>query len=187
MARVSSIHNPALAVEYDEVAHTQVAEAQATLGREDYQIATEIGISALDLKVWCQRHPELEEAITRGRTAYFAWCLPNVEKALREQAMKGNMQAIKFLLTNAEPDKWKERQTHEVSQVSAAEYATELNEAVARLAEAKRKAILGTGLSLPCPEGEITKTEDQKGKLSAEENNQDDESSRTPPGHDSEA
>jgi hypothetical protein len=119
--------------DYNPELHPALAEAWATAGRTDKQIAEKLGISESTLNLWKKKHPEFSESQKRGRSE------PDdqVERSLFERAIGYiNRNAVKifmpagaddpvyapyaehvapdvtaqiFWLKNRRPDRWRDR------------------------------------------------------------------------------
>ena len=81
-------------------------EHHAKLGLTQEQIAAILGIAATTLSEKKQNHPEIQEAITRGR----AKTVGALSSSLLEASEKGSVQAQIFALKNLSPESWSERQ-----------------------------------------------------------------------------
>lgn len=82
-------------------------EGWARNGLEQKQIAHNMGIAATTLCVWKNKHPEIAEAIAKGREVSDII----MENALYREGQKGNVAAIIFYLKNRKPKEWRDRPT----------------------------------------------------------------------------
>lgn len=74
-------------------------------GLTDAQIAAKIGICRDTLIQWKKRHPDISDALKRGKeTIDYA-----VENALLSKALCGDVTAQIFWLKNRRPDKWRDK------------------------------------------------------------------------------
>jgi len=80
-------------------------EHHAKLGLTQEQIAAILGIAATTLSEKKQDHPEIQEAISRGR----AKTIGALSSSLLESS-KSSVQAQIFALKNLSPESWSERQ-----------------------------------------------------------------------------
>ena len=81
-------------------------EHHAKLGLTQEQIAAILGFAATTLSEKKQNHPEIQEAITRGR----AKTVGALSSQLLSASEKGSVQAQIFALKNLSPESWSERQ-----------------------------------------------------------------------------
>lgn len=81
-------------------------EHQAGLGLTQEQIAAIIDIAPTTFSTKKQDHPEIQEAITRGR----AKSVGALSRSLLESGHQGSVQAQIFALKNLSPESWSERQ-----------------------------------------------------------------------------
>ena len=81
-------------------------EHQAGLGLTQEQIAAIIDIAPTTFSSKKQDHPEIQEAITRGR----AKSVGALSRSLLESGHQGSVQAQIFALKNLSPESWSERQ-----------------------------------------------------------------------------
>jgi len=83
----------------------QEAQALAAKGMAKYQIAESLGISYATLNNRENEFIEFFEAIAAGRKT----ACGNVEAALYDKAIEGDVPAIKYFMNNRDPDSWKDR------------------------------------------------------------------------------
>lgn len=74
-------------------------------GLTDEQIVHNMGIAASTLYQWKKRHPEIAEALKRGKEVVDY----EVENALLQKALGGDTTAMIFWLKNRRPDRWRDR------------------------------------------------------------------------------
>jgi predicted transcriptional regulator len=97
-------------VKIDDVNLEQV-EIIASLGMTDEEIAVILGISPRTLNYWKKRGPEFLQSLKRGKLkADF-----QIAKSLYEKAKAGDTTAMIFWLKNRQPERWRDRQQHDVS------------------------------------------------------------------------
>ena len=113
--------------EYCPASHPSEVERLAENGMEDYSIAIQLGITSRTMKTWRGQYPEFDEAYLRGKAEFLDASLSMVEDALYKKALKGDTRAMQFYLKNKDPQNWKDRQEHGVSQISPEEYAKQMN------------------------------------------------------------
>lgn len=77
----------------------------ARRGMNDEQIAAKIGIAPSTLYEWKKKYPEISEALKEGKD------LPDiqVEAALYQAALGGNVTAMIFWLKNRLPNSWRDK------------------------------------------------------------------------------
>lgn len=80
-------------------------EGRARDGLTEQEIAKSLGISRSTLYRWKEEHPELAQALRRGKEVVDY----QVEGALLQTALGGNTTAQLFWLRNRRPDKWKDK------------------------------------------------------------------------------
>lgn len=84
-------------------------EGWARDGLTDEQIAQNMGITAKTLYEWKKKYSEICESLKRNKDAADR----QVENALFENAINGNITAQIFWLKNRKPDKWRDKQEYE--------------------------------------------------------------------------
>ncbi len=85
--------------------------AWARDGLTDDQIANNMGISRSTLSEWKRKFPDISDALKKSKAVVDI----EVENALYQAALDGNMTAIIFWLKNRKPEKWRDRQQVEMS------------------------------------------------------------------------
>lgn len=80
-------------------------EGWARDGLTDEQLAEQCRISVSTLYAWKNRYPEISEALKRGKEVVDY----QVEKALLQKALCGDVTAQIFWLKNRKPDKWRDK------------------------------------------------------------------------------
>ncbi|MBC8612060.1 helix-turn-helix domain-containing protein [Massilimaliae timonensis] len=80
-------------------------EGWARDGLTDEQIAHNAGITAATLYEWKKKYPEISEALKKGKEVVDF----EVENALLQTALSGNVAAQIFWLKNRKPDKWRDK------------------------------------------------------------------------------
>lgn len=80
-------------------------EGWAREGLTDENIADKIGISTSTLYEWKNKYPEFAEALKEGKEVVDF----QVENALLQNALAGNITAQIFWLKNRKPDKWRDK------------------------------------------------------------------------------
>ncbi len=85
-------------------------EGWAKDGLTDEQISHNMGISASTLYEWKKKHPEFSETIKKGKEVVDY----EVENALLQQAMNGNVTACIFWLKCRRPEKWNDQRKPDV-------------------------------------------------------------------------
>lgn len=81
-------------------------EGWARDGLTNEQIAANVGVSAATLYNWKRDHLEIFEALKRGKEVVNY----QVENALLQSALNGNVTAQIFWLKNCRADKWRDKQ-----------------------------------------------------------------------------
>lgn len=84
-------------------------EGWARDGLTDEQIARNIGINPATLYEWKKKYPEISKSLKRSKDVADR----QVENALFENAINGNITAQIFWLKNRKPDKWRDKQEYE--------------------------------------------------------------------------
>jgi hypothetical protein len=84
-------------------------EGWARDGLTDEQIAQNMGITAKTLYEWKKKYSEICESLKRNKDVADR----QVENALFENAINGNITAQIFWLKNRKPDKWRDKQEYE--------------------------------------------------------------------------
>lgn len=84
-------------------------EGWARDGLTDEQIARNMGINPATLYEWKKKYPEIAESLKRSKDVADR----QVENALFENAISGNITAQIFWLKNRKPDKWRDKQEYE--------------------------------------------------------------------------
>ena len=80
-------------------------EGWARDGLTDEQIAHNAGSTAATLDEWKKKYPEISEALKKGKEVVDF----EVENALLQTALSGNVAAQIFWLKNRKPDKWRDK------------------------------------------------------------------------------
>ena len=80
-------------------------EGWARDGLTDEQISKNMCVGTRTLYEWKQKFPQISQALKRGKEVVDI----QVENALLELALKGNITAIIFWLKNRRPDKWRDK------------------------------------------------------------------------------
>ena len=80
-------------------------------GLTDEQIAKNMGVSVATLYNWKRDHLEILEALKESKEVADR----NVENALYEAALKGNITAQIFWLKNRKPKDWREKQLDDMT------------------------------------------------------------------------
>jgi hypothetical protein len=80
-------------------------EGWARDGLTDEQLAEQCRISVSTLYAWKNSYPEISEALKRGKEVVDY----QVEKALLQKALCGDVTAQIFWLKNRKPDKWRDK------------------------------------------------------------------------------
>lgn len=80
-------------------------EGWAREGLTDEQIANKIGISRSTLNDWKKKHPDISDTLKKGKEVVDT----QVENALLQSALDGNITAIIFWLKNRKPSQWKDK------------------------------------------------------------------------------
>lgn len=93
-------------------------EGWARDGLTDEQIAHNVGITATTLYEWKKRFPEISEALKKGKEVVDF----QVENALLQSALEGNITAQIFWLKNRQKVKWKDKPVED-AQTAALETA----------------------------------------------------------------
>ena len=84
-------------------------EGWARDGLTDEQIARNMGINPATLYEWKKKYPKIAESLKRSKDVADR----QVENALFENAISGNITAQIFWLKNRKPDKWRDKQEYE--------------------------------------------------------------------------
>ena len=80
-------------------------------GLTDEQIARNMGIGVRTLYEWKDRYPQISQSLKETKEIADR----NVENALYEQALKGNITAQIFWLKNRKPKDWREKQLEDMT------------------------------------------------------------------------
>lgn len=80
-------------------------EGWARDGLTDEQLAHNMGITAKTLYVWKNEHSAIREALKKGKEVADY----EVENALYQKALAGDITAIIFWLKNRRPGKWRDK------------------------------------------------------------------------------
>ncbi|MCD8376756.1 MAG: helix-turn-helix domain-containing protein [Oscillospiraceae bacterium] len=86
-------------------------EGWAREGLTDEQIARKCGCSVRTLYEWQEKHPQISQALKKGKEVVDF----EVENELLKAARSGNVTAQIFWLKNRRPDKWREKPEREAS------------------------------------------------------------------------
>lgn len=101
---------------YDATKHPALAEAWATAGRTDKQIAEKLGVSETTVNNWKNEHPEFLEALKRGK----AEPDDRIEACLFARAIGYDHEAVKiFMPANAKKPVYAPYIEHTVPDVTA--------------------------------------------------------------------
>jgi transposase-like protein len=84
-------------------------EGWARDGLTDEQIARNMGINPATLYEWKKKYPKISKSLKRSKDVADR----QVENALFENAINGNITAQIFWLKNRKPDKWRDKQEYE--------------------------------------------------------------------------
>ena len=84
-------------------------EGWARDGLTDEQIAQNMGINPTTLYEWKKKYPKISKSLKRSKDVADR----QVENALFENAISGNITAQIFWLKNRKPDKWRDKQEYE--------------------------------------------------------------------------
>lgn len=84
-------------------------EGWARDGLTDEQIARNMGINPATLYEWKKKYPKIAESLKRSKDVADR----QVENALFENAISGNITAQIFWLKNRKPNKWRDKQEYE--------------------------------------------------------------------------
>lgn len=84
-------------------------EGWARDGLTDEQIAQNMGINPATLYEWKKKYPKISKSLKRSKDVADR----QVENALFENAINGNITAQIFWLKNRKPDKWRDKQEYE--------------------------------------------------------------------------
>ena len=71
----------------------------------DEQIANKMGVSRSTLNDWKKKFPDISDTLKKGKEIVDI----QVENALLNLALQGNITAIIFWLKNRRPDKWRDK------------------------------------------------------------------------------
>lgn len=88
-----------------------LVEGWARDGLSNEQIAANLGVNVATLYEWRLRHPEFAESIKKGKEVADR----EVENALHQSALSGNIVAQIFWLKNRKPGQWRDKQDVEHS------------------------------------------------------------------------
>ena len=84
-------------------------EGWARDGLTDEQIARNMGINPATLYEWKKKYPKISKSLKKSKDVADR----QVENALFENAINGNITAQIFWLKNRKPDKWRDKQEYE--------------------------------------------------------------------------
>lgn len=80
-------------------------EGWARDGLTDEQIAHNVGINKATLYDWMKKYPDISDSLKKGKEVVDV----QVENALLDNALNGNITAQIFWLKNRRPDKWRDK------------------------------------------------------------------------------
>lgn len=87
-------------------------EGWARDGLTDEQLAANMGIAPSTLYAWKKEHEEISEALKKGKEIVDY----EVENALLNKALLGDITASIFWLKNRRPDKWRDKPAQDIGQ-----------------------------------------------------------------------
>lgn len=87
-------------------------EGWARDGLTDEQIAKNMGVSRSTLHDWKKKYPDISDTLKKGKEVVDY----QVENALLESALSGNVTAIIFWLKNRRSDKWRDKPPEQKSE-----------------------------------------------------------------------
>ena len=98
-------------------------EGWARDGLTNEQIAHNMGVHRDTLNEWKKKHPDISDTLKRGKEVVDI----QVENALLQSALSGNVTAQIFWLKNRKPNQWKDKRETEVSGKDGEKLTIELN------------------------------------------------------------
>ncbi len=86
-------------------------EGWARDGLTDEQIAKNMGVGYSTLKTWKSKYQDIQDALKKGKEVVDF----EVENALYQSAINGNVTAQIYWLNNRKPDKWRNKPKEETT------------------------------------------------------------------------
>ena len=137
---------------YNPAMHLDVVEAAAGQGCPDFAIALALGVDQRTFMNLRVQFPEMDEAVIRGRTRHLQVAEPFLVASLYNAATRKGRESVKaatFLLTNLDPEKYKERRTTEISNSSTDEFVKALRDKIALIKESRNETIIQINKDIP--------------------------------------
>lgn len=103
--------------------HPAYAAHLAQEGKTEIEIAEQFGVSPTTITTWKQIHPEFLAAIRSSKEEADS----AVERSLYQKAVKGDVIACRYWLSNRQPFKWREKQEIEQSGMVKVEHSGKLD------------------------------------------------------------
>lgn len=109
---------------YDSKIHLGIVRKLAAAGMTDEDMASVLEIGTRTFYDWKERYPEFAQAVREGKQepihdvedALFRLCKGYTYQEGGQQRIKHpDVRAIQFYLKNVAPDKWRDRQQHEIT------------------------------------------------------------------------
>ncbi len=105
-------------------------EGWARDGLSDVQIASNMNISRSTLNKWKKKYSDISDTLKKGKEIVDY----EVENALLQSALKGNVTAQIFWLKNRKPNEWREKREVEISNE---EQSSSMNQLIQSLNQAR--------------------------------------------------
>ena len=105
-------------------------ECWARDGLSDVQIASNMNISRSTLNEWKKKYSDISDTLKKGKEIVDY----EVENALLQSALKGNVTAQIFWLKNRKPNEWREKREVEISNE---EQSSSMNQLIQSLNQAR--------------------------------------------------
>lgn len=105
-------------------------ECWARDGLSDVQIASNMNISRSTLNKWKKKYSDISDTLKKGKEIVDY----EVENALLQSALKGNVTAQIFWLKNRKPNEWREKREVEISNE---EQSSSMNQLIQSLNQAR--------------------------------------------------
>lgn len=105
-------------------------EGWARDGLSDVQIASNMNISRSTLNEWKKKYSDISDTLKKGKEIVDY----EVENALLQSALKGNVTAQIFWLKNRKPNEWREKREVEISNE---EQSSSMNQLIQSLNQAR--------------------------------------------------
>ena len=110
-------------------------EGWARDGLTDEQIAKNMGVSRSTLHDWKKKYPDISDTLKKGKEVVDY----QVENALLESALSGNVTAIIFWLKNRRSDKWRDKPPEQQKNASENNLLQAIRQSIETLSEGEEE------------------------------------------------